>query len=76
MPVLYRGSAVPKGKTLSNTMKMWGTRWRSWLKHCAANRKVVASLPHITTEILHWLNPGVDSDAGKNEYQQYLLGGC
>ena len=22
----------------------WGTRWRSWLRHCATNRKVAGSI--------------------------------
>jgi len=31
----------------------WGTRWRSWLRHCATNRKVVGSIPDGVMEILH-----------------------
>ena len=23
----------------------WGTRWRSWLRHCATSQKVVGSIP-------------------------------
>ena len=23
----------------------WGTRWRSWLRHCATSRKVAGSIP-------------------------------
>jgi CO dehydrogenase nickel-insertion accessory protein CooC1 len=23
---------------------IWGTRWRSWLRHCATNRKVAGSM--------------------------------
>jgi len=23
----------------------WGTRWRSWLRHCAISRKVAGSIP-------------------------------
>jgi hypothetical protein len=30
----------------------WGTRWRSWLRHCATNRKVAGSIG-----IFHWHNP-------------------
>ena len=26
---------------------IWGTRWRSWLRHCAASRKVAGSFPDI-----------------------------
>ena len=24
---------------------LWGTRWRSWLRHCATSRKVAGSIP-------------------------------
>jgi len=24
-----------------------GTRWRSWLRHCATSRKVAASVPYV-----------------------------
>jgi len=24
---------------------IWGTRWRSWLRHCATSRKVAGSIP-------------------------------
>ena len=26
-------------------MAVTGTRWRSWLRHCATNRKVAGSIP-------------------------------
>jgi hypothetical protein len=35
----------------------WGTRWRSWLRHCATNRKVAGSIPDGVTGIFQWLNP-------------------
>jgi hypothetical protein len=31
----------------------WGTRWRSWFRHCAASRKVAGSIPDGVTRILH-----------------------
>ena len=34
-----------------------GTRWRSWLRHCATSRKVAGSIPDGVTAIFHWLNP-------------------
>jgi len=34
-----------------------GTRWRSWLRHCATSRKVAGSIPDGVTGILHWRNP-------------------
>ena len=35
----------------------WGTRWRSWLRHCATSRKVAGSIPDGVTGIFHWHNP-------------------
>jgi hypothetical protein len=29
----------------------WGTRWRSWLRHCATSRKVACSIPDGVLEI-------------------------
>ena len=31
----------------------WGTRWRSWLRHCATSRKVAGSIPDGVTGIFH-----------------------
>ena len=36
---------------------MRGTRWRSWMKHCATSRKVTGSIPDGVTGIFHWRNP-------------------
>ena len=33
-----------------------GTRWRSWLRHCATSRKVTGSIPEGVNEIFHRLN--------------------
>jgi hypothetical protein len=30
-----------------------GTRWRSWLRHCATSRKVAGSIPDGITDIFH-----------------------
>jgi len=38
-------------------LKTIGTRWRSWLRHCATNRKVAGSIPDGVIRIFHWLNP-------------------
>ena len=35
----------------------WGTRWRTWLRHCATNRKVAGSIPDGVIGIFHWHNP-------------------
>jgi len=37
-------------------MKIGGTRWRSWLRHCAASRKVAGSIPDAVIGIFHWHN--------------------
>jgi hypothetical protein len=34
-----------------------GTRWRSWLRHCATSRKVTGSIPAGVIGIFHWHNP-------------------
>jgi hypothetical protein len=36
---------------------LWGTRWRSRLRHFATNRKVVVSIPSGVTGIFHWRDP-------------------
>jgi hypothetical protein len=41
----------------------WGTRWHSWLTHCATNRKVAGSISDGVTGIFYWRNPsGCDMD--------------
>jgi len=34
-----------------------GTRWRSWLRHCATSRKVAGSIPDGVIRFFHWHNP-------------------
>jgi hypothetical protein len=36
---------------------LWGTWWRSWLRHCATSRKVAGSIPNGVTGIFHRHNP-------------------
>jgi hypothetical protein len=36
---------------------VWGTPWRSWLKHCATSRKVAVLVPDGVIEKFHWHNP-------------------
>ena len=58
-----------------------GTRWRSWLGHCATSQKVAGSIPDGVIEIFsltqsfrpHY-GPGVDSASNRNEYQEDFLG--
>ena len=59
-----------------------GTRWPSWLRHCATSRKVLGSIPDGVIGVFHWHNPSgrtmaprVDSASNRNEYQEYFLGG-
>ena len=35
------------------TIKEWGTRGRSWLRHCATSRKFAGSIPDGVIRILH-----------------------
>jgi len=37
----------------NNTPSYRGTRWRSWLRHCATNRKIASSIPVGVTGIFH-----------------------
>jgi len=39
------------------TARSWGTRWRSWLRHCPKSRKVAGSIPDDVIGIYHWHNP-------------------
>jgi hypothetical protein len=34
-----------------------GTRWRSWLMHCATSWKVAGSIPGVVIGIFYWHNP-------------------
>jgi hypothetical protein len=59
------------------------TRWRSWLRHCATNQKVVGSIPDGIIEIFNWHNPsghtmvpGVESTSNRNEHQGVKAAGA
>jgi hypothetical protein len=43
--------------TRSSMLKYGGTRWRSWLRHCATNWKVASSIPDGVFAIFYWHNP-------------------
>ena len=51
-----------------STYGLRGTRWRSWLRHCATSRKIAGSIPEVVN------GPEVDSGSNRNEYQEYFLG--
>ena len=65
---ISRQSAHEGGKVVSPTHRplppwnipgthfCWGTRWRSWLRHCATSRKVAGLIPDGVTGIFHWHN--------------------
>jgi hypothetical protein len=62
----------------------WGTRGRSWLRHCVTSRKVAGSIPDGVIGIFHRHNPpGLTTALGlaqpltemSNEYQEYFLRG-
>jgi hypothetical protein len=38
-------------------IRLWSTRWRSWLRHCATSRKVAGSIPDGVIGIFYSLNP-------------------
>ena len=42
-------------ENITRTLEYVGTRWRSWLRHCATTRKVAVSIPDGV--IFHWHNP-------------------
>ena len=43
----------PPRKKFLSTPLAWGTRWRSWLRHCATSRKVASSIPDGVIVIFH-----------------------
>jgi hypothetical protein len=57
-----------------------GTRWRSWLRHCATKRNVTGSIPDgvtgiflVTSSFRSHCGPGVDSASNRNEYKESFL---
>jgi len=51
---------------LENVTLERGTRWRSWLRHCARSRKFAGSIPGGIIEIFHWHNPSCRTMALKS----------
>jgi len=43
--------------TFTFAISVQGTRWRSWLRHCATSRKVAGSIPHGVIGFFHRHNP-------------------
>jgi hypothetical protein len=44
-------------RNVNSTIRKWGARWRSWLRHCATIRKVAGSISDGVIGIFHWHNP-------------------
>jgi hypothetical protein len=42
---------------ISFIVTYWGTRWCSWLRHCATSHKVAGSIPDVVNGIFIWHNP-------------------
>ena len=55
--VLSVGEWLTFGILYVFTTSLGGTRWRSWLRHCAKSRKVAGSIPDGVIGIFHWRNP-------------------
>ena len=48
---------LKKIKSIVANNQIRGTRWSSWLMHCATSRKVASSIPDGVIEFFHWHNP-------------------
>jgi hypothetical protein len=58
--------------TIAGNIIVGGTRWRSWLRHCATNRKVAGSIPDGVNGTRH--GPAVDRPLTEiSQYQEYFL---
>jgi hypothetical protein len=56
--IWFEGSKVLRGWISSwSAERSWGTRWRSWLRHCATSRTVAGSIPDGVIVNFHWYNP-------------------
>jgi hypothetical protein len=42
---------------LKSCAYIWGTQWRSWLRHCIIDQKVAGSIPDGVSGIFHGHNP-------------------
>ena len=57
--------------------EIWGTRWRTWLRHLLQTGGSRVRFPMVSLEcsIDISLTLGFDSASNRNEYQEYFLGG-
>ena len=79
-PSMRKNKSCPSDNS-SATNTTWGTRWRSWLRHCATTGRSRVRFPMFSLKFFINIilpacyGPGVDSASNRNEYQEYLLGG-
>ena len=60
---------------------VWGAQWCCWLRHCATDRNVAGSIPHIVIVIFGWRNSlrphydpgGLTQPLTENRSRGYLL---
>ena len=53
-PFIYGDLYYTGNSFCKNMLKIgWGTRWRSWLRHCATSWKVAGSIPDGVIGIFH-----------------------
>jgi hypothetical protein len=50
-------STSSRSISLQHIVTVEGTRWRSWLRHCATSQKDAGSIPDGVIEMFHWHNP-------------------
>jgi hypothetical protein len=64
--------------SICNVYDYW--RGHTWLRHCAASRKVASSIPDVTIGFLNWLNPYSRTvvlgwtQRNRNDYQEASWG--
>jgi hypothetical protein len=70
--------------TSCSVLEFWRNlmAWRSWVRHCAARRKVSGSFSDGVTGIFHLYNPsdrtmtlGLTQVSNRNEYHECFMGG-
>jgi len=53
----HRNTQINYSLSYNNYQIKGGTRWGSWLRHCATSQKVAGSIPDGVIGIFHWHNP-------------------
>jgi len=80
-PALGRSATGNENIFCFFTIAILGTAGAQWLRCCATNRKVAASIPDgvigffidIKSFRSHY-GPGIDTASNRNEYQEHFLG--